>query len=234
MRGSRSNTPALYACTSSRMPRNAAASGVRDSARDGSRETRRRFARCSFCSLRSLGWRSAACMRIPLAHRVSPALDSISARSEAASLSSSARTVEPAGGPVVALVVFVTGGIAAGLRGAGSGAGGAMSVPAAGAGSAAWSYCRSGPDGSRRARDGAGRGASCSDSISAGGDGASPSSARASSWSRSASSTSLSSSPSRGTVMGRSFTFSPSAFSNWVRTSASPSIRQKISRTPIS
>ena len=69
----------------------------RDSARDGSRETRRRFARCSFCSLRSLGWRSAACMRSPLAHRVCPALASISARSEAASPSSSARTVDRPG-----------------------------------------------------------------------------------------------------------------------------------------
>ena len=115
LRGSRSNTPALYACTSSRMPRNAAASGVPDSAREGSRETRRRFARCSFCCLRSLGWRCAACMRSPLAHRVSPALASISVRSEAASPSSSARTVA-AGGPMVAPVDFVIGGITAGPR----------------------------------------------------------------------------------------------------------------------
>ena len=53
--GSRSNTPALYACTSSRMPRNAAASGVRNSARDGSRETSVRFASCSAAFDRSGG-----------------------------------------------------------------------------------------------------------------------------------------------------------------------------------
>ena len=60
----------------------------------------------------------------PVGPRVGPALASISVRSEAASPSSSARSVKSAGGPMVAPVAFARGGITAGPRVAASGTGG--------------------------------------------------------------------------------------------------------------